>query len=189
MRYLLTLTALGVCLAGCGTSSSSTSPHPTPSPTPHTLARVQKVPQTTPPPVKTKKGHQVVPANPRSQPKALPTLQSVTFATPTPIPASDYTDVIQGTVTDSKTHTPLAGALITVGTGNHVTRTDAFGKYRISFPAQVSVPVQVKMNGYASDLAEGRLGPHKTLTLNFKLSSIKPGHPAAPTAPQVFGNP
>lgn len=197
MRYFLTAALLAMWLAGCSSSSSKATPAPpTATPTPHTFARVEKIPQTTPPPVKSAKGYHPPGTGSGAQHKtkqgarggALPTLKPITFATPTPFPPSAYSAVIQGTVTDAKTHSPLAGALITVGSNNHVTLTGPFGRYRLSFPAGPPVPVQVTMKGYAGQLAMGSLSPHKKLTLDFKLTSIKPGHPAAPPAPTFFGN-
>jgi hypothetical protein len=123
-------------------------------------------------------------------PAALPTVKPFnSFATPTPFPARAFTAVIHGTVTDQKTGSPIAGALISVGQlPRHVTRTNAFGRYRITFPAGPPVSVQVSAPGYAGALAMGALHPHRAFALNFRLPRETASNPAAPPSPFMFGN-
>jgi hypothetical protein len=176
---------LGLVVAGCG--STAAQPAPTKIPKPRaTLANpihAGPIPQTSPiKPIKTG----TTPVPPRtSSPGPIPTLKPAPIPTPPPVPASGYTGTIMGTVSDAKTHSPLAGAIISLGNGNHQVRSGAFGQYRLSFPAGPPVAVSVVMNGYIGALAMGRIQPHHSLRLDFNLLPKVAGQ--APPPPSLFG--
>jgi hypothetical protein len=109
--------------------------------------------------------------------------------TVTSIPAAAYTAVVFGSVVDKKTNSPVAGALVTVGTGQRVGKTSAYGDYRLTFPAAISMPVTVSAPGYAGALAMGLLRAHQTYKLDFKLTRIVPGKVTVPPPPTTFGHP
>jgi hypothetical protein len=137
-------------------------------------------------PVKTVKGLPTVTS--RATPiKLLPTAKPYQ-ATPVPIPQSAYNARLHGTVTDAKSHSPLAGAVVTVSVGaKHQTTTSALGKYSLTFPGGYAAPVTITMRGYFQFLAEGRVAPHKSYRLDVQLQRRTPG--GAPSPPSVFGKP
>lgn len=184
-RCSLVLAAL--LLAGCG-GSGSAQPRSTPTSVavaPTTIARTATIPRTTPPPVKGTNRHKGVKQAPLGG--ALPTAPPVTYPTPTAIPGTAYTAILKGTVSDAKDNSPLAGAVVVVGTGQRRVRTDSFGGYIVRFPAGPPVSVRVTMQGYQGQLAIGSIDPHKTMHLDFKLSKVASGQ--APPAPTLFGTP
>jgi Carboxypeptidase regulatory-like domain len=124
-------------------------------------------------------------ATPQLTPGRLPTARPV--ATFTPIPLSDYSATIHGTITDSKTGSPIPGVLVSVSGGAKTAHTDAFGGYRVAFPAGASAPVVVTVNGFTGGLAVGRLKRHQSATVNFKLVPIVSGTPTVPPPPFTFG--
>src|SRR5438270_5555664 len=158
MRNLLSVVALSLLLAACGGNSASA---PTPLPTRNSVAHILKVPSTTPPPIRGKKGHSRRTSG--AAPAALPTSPSISMETPTPIPASAYTATISGRVADAQTKSPVAGALVVVENGARKARTNAFGRYSIAFPGGSTATVQVSMQGYAGELSIGKVQPHKKL--------------------------
>lgn len=185
MRRLLPLILPLAALSGCAASAVS---KPTPVPTSGIITRIGTIPPSSPVPVKGPKHKgktkgQVL--------KALPTLKPVNnYVPPTPFPASAFTAVIHGTITDQKSRSPIAGAIITVGQRpRHVARTNAFGEYRVTFPAGPDVSVQVAAQGFAGTLAIGHLRKGESMKLNFHLARIKGNTPAAPSPPQIFGTP
>ena len=182
MRSVLALAVLSVSLAACGSSASS--PSPTPKRTKTPAARLETIPATSPAP--TPKGGFPT-ANPHATPARLATLPPILAATPTPFPASAYTAVIYGTITDAKTHAPLAGVIVTVG-NNHRAVTGPFGRYRLTFPAGPPVAVTVQEKGYASAPAMGQLTVHQKWKLDWALQPIIPGQRPAPPAPTIFGH-
>lgn len=185
MRFLYFLAPALVLLAGCGSSSSPTKSAQKPTLGP----RVATVPVTSPVPVRTSGSVAAVP-HATLKGGRLPTPQQVIMPTPTAFPATMYKSVIYGTVTDAKTGSPLAGAIIKVGvTGKHVMVTNSFGKYRLSFPSGPAVPVTVTIQGYASPPAMGTLPAGKTYRLDFKLAPEKKGTSIIPPPPIVFGHP
>jgi len=185
MRYWLPLSALAALLSGCSFSASS-KPAPTPAPTRSSFAYTAPIPATTPPPVKGRKGRHAAHGQGSLRIAATPPPPP----TPTPIPRTAFTAQIYGTVKDSKTGSPLAGAILTVGTGGaHVARTGPFGRYRLSFPAGIAAPVTVQMRGYTGGLAMGKVSAHKATKVDFQLNHITPGKPVPPSAPGVFGSP
>lgn len=183
MRRFLPLPLLLAALAGC---SASASPKSTPVPTGRAITRVETVPPSSPVSTsrvkrKTGRTHTL---------KALPTVKPIyNYPTPTPFPPSAFTAVIRGTVTDEKSHSPIAGALITVGQHpRHLTRSNAFGDYRITFPVGPDVSVQVTAQGFAGNIAIGHLRKGEAIKLNFRLVPITGSSPAAPSPPMVFGS-
>lgn len=175
MRSRFLLAGVALVLAGCaGSKSSNGHTLPTAAPTrPGAPAVVQPVPGMTP----AKPGtFQKIPTQ-----KPLPT--------PTVIPAAAYTDTIVGQVVDAKSRSPIAGATVLVGFHLRRTKTDAFGRYSIPFPAGPAVPVLAQARGYSQGLAMGALPPHKRVTVNFKLHSLHSSGPPVPPAPQSFGKP
>lgn len=184
MPIILRVTALFavITLAACGSNSATPAP-PTVVPT----NPRQVVLRSTLPPETTNKRLRLPTPNPKVTPKALPTL--VPAPTMTSIPSSDYTAVVFGSVLDQKTNSPVAGALVTIGTGQRSGRTSPFGAYKFTFPAGVAMPVTVSATGYVGALAMGRLRPHQRLKLNFKLTRIIPGKVPVPPAPTTFGHP
>jgi hypothetical protein len=120
---------------------------------------------------------------PTSKPRAAAPLPTFT-----PIPPGVYTAKVQGTVTDSKTGSPIPGVLISVGGGTKTANTDAFGRYHVPFPAGHVAPLVVSITGFTSALAAGKLKPHETATLNFKLTPITKGVPPVPPVPVHFGH-
>lgn len=107
--------------------------------------------------------------------------------TPTRIPASDFTATISGTVTEQKTGVPIAGAAVVVGDRLRTAKTDAGGRYRISFPARATVAVTASKPGYAGALAIGTLPVNGRTTLNLRLIKHRPGVPPVPPMPVQFG--
>jgi hypothetical protein len=175
MRLLVSLAASAVLLVGCG--SSQTAPRPTP-----TLGQVSHV---GPAPGRT------VPASKHhgAQPKSKGTLHAPTPAplpSPTPIPARAFTATLFGRVTDSTTHRPIRGALVTVASGRKRVTTGRDGRYRVSFPGRVAVPVTVTKKGYAEALAMGLMPPHGSWHYNFTLVRADAAHPAPPQVPGFF---
>lgn len=188
MRLALALPLIAL-LAGCSGSSSGSGPSAKPSATTNAVARVATIPPSTAPPIKGEAHPPTI--NPHVTPHALPTTPPVNYPTPTPFPPSAYTAVIHGTVTDGKSHSPIAGAIIVVGVpqAHHIAHTNAFGEYRITFPAGPPVPVQVSANGFEQALAMGNVRAHSSLTVNFRLSRVVLGKPVAPPPPSIFGSP
>ncbi|HLJ67223.1 MAG TPA: carboxypeptidase-like regulatory domain-containing protein [Chloroflexota bacterium] len=126
-----------------------------------------------------------------ASPRATATQRPPVFhraATATPIPASSFTAMLSGRVVDAATGAPLHLALLVVGSGLKMARTDARGSYSVRFPAGPAVPIFVTQTGYAEALAMGALRPHQKLTLNFRLHRIVPGTPPVPGAPITFGH-
>jgi hypothetical protein len=178
IRPLVALTLLVAVAAGCGGSSHSASPTPT------LGVRTETIPRTSPVPVETVKGLPTV--NPHTTPVKLPTTKPI-LATPVPIPASAYTARIYGRITDAKTHAPLAGAIVTVGTGRkHRAVTGPLGKYSLAFPKLATVAVTVNKKGYLGYLAVGKLHNHESYRLDVALQRRLPG--AAPAPPGIFGH-
>lgn len=176
--------ALFVGLAGCG-SSNTAAPAGTPTATlrPEPTRSGQVVLRSTIPPIK---GRKVLP--PRGTAPLhgrLPTVGPA--ATFTPISLAAYTALIYGKVVDAKTGSPISGAEVTAGRFSG--RTSAFGEYRFRFPAGVPAPVTVSATGYAGALAMGRLRPHQSTRVDFRLTRIVPGKPAVPPPPTTFGQP
>ena len=169
-------------VAACG-GKSAAPPPPTPVPTnPHQVVVVATLPKA----IRDKRLRVPTP-DPRVTPGKLPTVPPVPTATA--IPASAYTAVVFGTVVDKKTNSPVAGAVVTIGTGQRSGRTSPYGAYRFTFPAGVPMPVTVSATGYAGALAMGVLRPHQTLKLNFQLVRIVPGKVVVPPPPTTFGHP
>lgn len=169
-------------LAGCGGSSAA------PKSTPRTEsghAAIGTAPATTPPPVHRLKG--VATVGPHAPPANLPPLAPVKPATV--IPAAAYTATLHGTITDAKTHAPVVGAVVRVGSTHHVAKSDASGRYVLHFPAAALQPVEVNAHGYVEDLAMGTVAAHSHTTLNFRLAALKAGVPVAPPLPVSFGSP
>ncbi len=110
-------------------------------------------------------------------------------ATATPFPARAYSALVRGTITDRKNGSPIAGAVVTVGTNLRVVKTDGFGHYHVSFPVGAAVPIEVKAAGYTGALAMGAVYRRHTAVVNFSLNEKKPGKPGIPVPPQLFGHP
>ena len=185
MRRLILLGCV-VLVAGCGGSTAAT-PTSTPriSTKPQPIAVVGTIPQTTPV-ARTKAAGATKGAGGKTP--VMPPPQPLPTATRDIIPASAFTALLYGTVTDAKTHSPLPGARISVIDASHTTQTDSFGRYSIHFPATRFASVQVSMHGYAGQLTIGRLSAHKRFQLSFQLSPIRGGTPVAPPPPAVFGS-
>jgi hypothetical protein len=196
-RFIAAVIVL-IALAGCGSKAAtpgptlgpaiSTHPTSTPYPTGQPIVVKDTVPPETAVPVK---HHAHAGKGRHTTHTALPTPKPVhiVLPSPTPFPKSAYTATISGRVTDTKTHAPIAGAIIQVGTGlNHQVKTGPFGTYRITFPAGPPVSVQVTAQGYAGALAMGKLSTHKRAVVNFELSKVQAGKPVAPSPPMTFGN-
>ncbi len=169
-------------LAGCGGSSAS------PKSTPRTgsgHAAIGTAPATTPPPVHRLKG--VATVEPHAPAPNLPTLTPLKPATI--IPAAAYTATLHGTITDAKSHAPVVGAVVRVGSTDHVAKSDASGRYVLHFPGAALQPVEVNAHGYVEDLAMGAVAPHSHTALDFRLAALKAGVPVAPPLPVSFGNP
>ncbi len=170
------------CLAGCGGSSAS--PKSTPRTAPRHAA-IGTAPATAPPPVRPSKGVATVgPHAPSNTPPIPAPVKPVTV-----IPAAAYNATLHGTITDAKTHAPIVGAAVRVGSTNHVARSDASGRYVLHFPAAVPQPVEVRVQGYAEDLAMGAVAPHSHTRLDFRLTPLKAGAPVVPPPPVSFGSP
>lgn len=117
---------------------------------------------------------------------AVPTAKPA--ATPTAIPTRDYTAVVSGTVVSAKSGKPIAGALLAVGRGPRRTRTNARGRYSLTFPAGVPAALSVAAKGYAGALAMGaKLKSHRSYRVDFKLNPKAPGHAGLPSPPTIFG--
>ena len=129
-----------------------------------------------------------VPANPgKKGGKAVPILDATPLPTPTRFPAASYNATLTGRVTDAKSKSPLAGAIVSIGNGQRAVRTDGSGMYRTKIPSGAPVAVQVGINGYVEGLSMGQVKRGSTTTLNFALTRIEPGQPPAPSPPGVFG--
>jgi hypothetical protein len=170
-------------LAACGGGNSAAPARPTAVPTnPRQVVVVGTLPMGP-----TNKHLRIPTPDPKVTPGVLPTIAPV--PTTTPIPPSAYTAVVFGSVLDKNTNSPVAGALITVGTGQRSGRTSAYGAYRFTFPAGIPMPMTVSVTGYAGALAMGILRPHQKLKLDFKLTRIVPGKVTVPPPPTTFGHP
>lgn len=169
MRQSVAIVILLALATGCGSTGSSNSGK---------SARPATTPQPRPVALKTPESSSTAPV-------------TRVFPTPTIIPAAAYTASIRGRITDAATGAPLAGAGLKVGfTASRETRTDAFGRYHLSFPAGEPAPVIVNMNGYAGTLAMGKMRPHRSFTLNVKLRKLSAGgKPTLPPQPISFGSP
>lgn len=194
MKQCIAMLFILALAAGCGSSSSqSGTPRTRGTSTPHhpsaagTPGHSGAVPQTTPPRIKSSQHH------PTSTKPAhvgrLSTVAPVPLATPTTIPSQAFTATLFGTITDAKTHSPLAGAIVKLGAGGRERKSDGFGRYKIAFPGGPMLTVTVTMPGYAQALTIGRVSAHHSLRLNFQLSRIVAGRPSAPPLPSVFGTP
>lgn len=183
MRRLIVFSLPCVALIGCGSSHSAAKPSPTPTLGP----KLDVPPKTSPVPIKTAKGQRVPTPNPHITAAPLPTSKPF-VAQPTQIPRSAFTARVFGTVTDGKTHAPLAGAIVAAGPAYDRVRavTDGSGHYSIAFPGSASAPFTVTMAGYLQYLAQGTLNPHQSIRLNVVLQRKVAG--AAPPAPGIFGN-
>lgn len=186
MRPYILLILLTGLVAGCAGSASG---KPTPVPTHKPASGVSTIPMSTP--VGLKKVKSKTGATHHLTIRALPTVKPYSnYKTPTPIPVRDFTAVLHGKVTDSKTGSPVAGALVVVGQlPRHTTITNSFGQYRITFPAGPDIVVQVTKQGFAAALAMGKIKSHGTTTVDFKLAPRDPSKPIAPSPPMVFGTP
>lgn len=184
MRPYVPLLLLTGALAGCASSATA---KPTPMATGKPVSIVATVPMSTPAPIK---HHKLKPYH-GPKIKALPTSKPYTrYKAPTPIPARDFTAILHGKVTDAKTGSPVAGALVVVGQRpHHTTITNSFGQYRVTFPAGPDIVVQVTKQGFAGQLAMGRIKQHGSSRVNFKLAPTSVNKPAAPSPPMVFGTP
>jgi len=180
-RYVCLL-SLAFLAGGCGGSSASLKSTPR---TASGHAAIGTAPATTPPPVHRLKG--VATVEPHALPPTLPTLTPLKPATI--IPAAAYTATLLGTITDAKSHAPVVGAVVRVGSTNHVAKSDASGRYVLHFPAAVPEPVEVSARGYAEDLAMGAVSAHSRTRLDFRLTQLKAGVPVAPPPPISFGSP
>jgi len=182
MKKLILIAALPL-LAACGSSNTSApKSHKNTAPAAH----IATVPQTSPAPIKTsgsrtKTGKGVL--------KALPTVRPVAQATRTPIPLSAYTAVIFGKITDAKTHTPIAGAIISEGASKQVVKSGPFGGYKISFPGNATAPITVRAQGYLGTLAVGHVGTHVKYRLNVSLRRAGKNIANAPPPPTFFSHP
>jgi hypothetical protein len=76
---------------------------------------------------------------------------------------------------------------VSVSGGAKTAHTDAFGAYRVPFPAGPSAPVVVTVTGFTGGLAVGHLKRHQSVTVNFKLIPILSGTPPVPPPPFRFG--
>ncbi len=182
MKKMMLIAVLPL-LAACGGSTTSA---PRTSKTKLPASHVATVPQTSPAPIrtsgsKTKTGQGVL--------KALPTVRPVAQATRTPIPLSDYTATIYGKITDAKTHTPIAGAVISEGSSKQVVKSGPFGRYKISFPGNVTAPITVRAAGYLGTLAVGHIGAHVKYQLNVNLRRAGKNIANAPPPPTFFSHP
>lgn len=184
MRPYVPLLLLTSALAGCASSASG---KPKPIRTARPVNIVATVPMSTPVAVK----HHTLKPYHGPKIKALPTVKPYTrYKAPTPIPIRDFTAILQGKVTDAKTGSPVAGALVVVGQRpRHTTTTNSFGQYRVTFPAGPDIVVQVTKQGFAGQLAMGRIKQHGSSKVNFKLAPTSVKNPAAPSPPMAFGTP
>jgi len=159
------LLSVAALLAGCGSSASGSGATPTPTggKPPTAVPRVR--------------------ITPAGAPTAPP------LPTATAIAASAYTATLTGTVTDAKTGAPIPGAVVVIAGGAKTARTNAFGVYRVRFPAGHTAPVTIAIPGFAGALAMGQLKSHQIATLNFKLNPITAGAPPLPSPPIRFGQP
>lgn len=108
--------------------------------------------------------------------------------TPTAIPASDFTATVSGTITDNKSHAPVAGVKVVVGNALRKGVTNAQGQYQIAFPAGVSIAVTASKSGYAGAIAQGKLPKSGHAVLNLQLTKAQAGVPPVPPAPTTFGS-
>jgi hypothetical protein len=185
IKLAIVTAAVATMLGGCGSSSAQPKPTqlPTPRPTSGSPSHLGPIPQTSPP--ARPRGAKHVATTPAGTVGTLPAIKPPVIPTSTPIPTSAYTATIHGTISDAKTHSPLAGASISLGDGKHQTHSNAFGDYRLAFPGGVPEAVSVVMNGYLGSLAMGKVQPHRSLKLNFKLYPRVSGQ--APAPPSLFG--
>jgi hypothetical protein len=116
-------------------------------------------------------------------------LKTATPGVPAHPPAASYTAVLYGTVRDRKSHTPIAGALISVSDGQRTAHSDASGRYRVPFPGGVTASVQVKKSGYQCGLAMGMVKAGHSLKANWKCDRLVAGHPIPPPFPAIIGTP
>jgi hypothetical protein len=130
-------------------------------------------------------------AAPKPQPSA--SSSASPHAIPSPTTARpgrlDLSASIQGSVTDSRDHSPIAGALIIVGGAVTQTKTNSYGRFRVAFPANRATPVTVTAVGYGGGLAEGTLRKGQSATVDFRLVAALSGQPPPPSRPITFGQP
>jgi hypothetical protein len=111
--------------------------------------------------------------------------------TPTPYvwPSSAYRAEIHGTITDSRSHAPIAGAVVSLAGGQRTVRSDSQGHYSMKFPVGGAVSVQVSKSGYVAVPGVGMLAPGKSTVVNFSLQPRAKKEQAPPAFPVIIGHP
>jgi Carboxypeptidase regulatory-like domain len=88
-------------------------------------------------------------------------------------PAAGYA-AVSGTIVDATTHSPIAGATITIDTVLTAT-TDAAGKFSIDKVPSGIADYAVQANGYQTLSASADIEPGKPFVLDLTLAQ-QPGH-------------
>jgi hypothetical protein len=179
---LIPLAILIVALSACSSTHSATS-KATPTLRPGEQGSIVHIPTATP------GGKKMPTANPNVTAPVPSSLKTATPSAPAHFPASAYRATVYGTVVNSTSHHPIAGAVVQVADGERTTRTDSSGHYSVSFPTKAVASLQVRKKGYQCGLAMGTLKPGQKVRKDWACTKVSPNHPVPPPFPSFVGTP